>query len=75
VISDRDEALADLAGAAAAHAPAPVAGGAVRAMRAMSLAAPAGPAGDEPPVVMEIAPEPVQLTETMTVVFELVDRD
>jgi hypothetical protein len=44
-------------------------------MRAMSLAAPAGPAGDEPPVVMEIAPEPVQLTETMTVVFELVDRD
>ena len=75
VISDRDEALADLAGAAAAHAPAPVAGGAVRAMRAMSLAAPAGPAGDGSPIVMEIAPEPVELGETMTVVFELVDRD
>jgi uncharacterized protein YggE len=76
VVSDRDETLADLTGTGRGEPPPRAeAGGAVRAMRAMSLAAPAGPAGDEPPVVMEIAPEPVQLTETMTVVFELVDRD
>ncbi|MGA9113251.1 MAG: hypothetical protein WB802_05560, partial [Candidatus Dormiibacterota bacterium] len=75
VISDRDESLADLAGAMPDRAPAPMAAGSVRAMRAMSLAAPAASAGDEPPIVMEIAPQPVELSETMTVVFELVDPD
>jgi len=33
-----------------------------------------GTSPEEEAIVMEIAPEPVELSETMTVVFELVDQ-
>jgi hypothetical protein len=42
----------------------------------MKMAAPmGGPQEESAPTVMEITPEPVEMSETMTVVFELVDRD
>ncbi|MGD1052315.1 MAG: SIMPL domain-containing protein [Candidatus Dormibacteria bacterium] len=77
VVSDRDESLAALTGAGNS---APLTeGGAPRFRAALAMKVPA-PTGEpqweeEAPIVMEITPEPVEMSETMTVVFELIDRD
>ena len=74
VVSDLDESLADLTGSARGQPPGieprPM------ALRAMSKATAQtrGTSPEEEAIVMEIAPEPVELSETMTVVFELVDQ-
>jgi uncharacterized protein YggE len=75
VISDLDESLASLTGAVRRESSAPK----DTLLRAFRSAAPAPGTGtsvaaEEAPIVMEITPEPVELSETMTVVFELVDR-
>jgi uncharacterized protein YggE len=76
VISDRDESLAALTGTGAGAAPAVDRGPVVYAARSMKAPAPMGvPPEESAPIVMEITPEPVELSETMTVVFELIDRD
>ena len=76
VISDRDESLAALTGTGAGAAPAVDRGPVVYAARSMKAPAPRGvPPEESTPIVMEITPEPVELSETMTVVFELIDRD
>jgi uncharacterized protein YggE len=74
VLSDRDESLADLTGSRGAVSP-PGDAMRSRALMAMKVPAPEGQAGGEPAIVMEIAPEPVELGETMTVVFELLDPE
>ena len=76
VISDRDESLAELTGSGAGAVPATVQGARLMASRAMRVPGPAGiPPEESVPIVMEIAPEPVEMSEAMTVVFELIDRD
>jgi uncharacterized protein YggE len=77
VISDRDESLAALTGSRAAGTPTASEGPRVfAAARSMKAPAPMGaPPEEAAPIVMEITPEPVELSETMTVVFELIDRD
>ena len=76
VISDRDELLAELTGSGAGAVPATVQGARLMASRAMRVPAPAGiPPEELVPIVMEITPEPVEMSETMTVVFELIDGD
>ena len=76
VISDRDESLAELTGSGAGAVPATVQGARLMASRAMRVPAPAGiPPEELVPIVMEITPEPVEMSETMTVVFELIDGD
>jgi uncharacterized protein YggE len=76
VISDRDESLAELTGSGAGAGPATVEGSRLMAARARKVPAPMGPPPEgAAPIVMEITPEPVELSETMTVVFELIDRD
>jgi uncharacterized protein YggE len=76
VISDRDESLAALTGSGTGATPAGGEGPRVfAAARSMKAPAPMGPPPEEAaPIVMEITPEPVELSETMTVVFELIDR-
>jgi uncharacterized protein YggE len=73
VMSDLDESLAALTGSVRKEAP-----DREGARKLMAAAAPAPmgsfAASNEAPIVMEIAPEPVELSEIMTVVFELVDR-
>jgi uncharacterized protein YggE len=76
VISDRDESLAELTGSGAGAGPATVEGSRLMAARARKVPSPMGPPPEgAAPIVMEITPEPVELSETMTVVFELIDRD
>jgi uncharacterized protein YggE len=76
VISDRDESLAALTGSGNGTSLAEGGGPRFAAARAMKMAAPmGGPQEESAPTVMEITPEPVEMSETMTVVFELVDRD
>jgi uncharacterized protein YggE len=75
VISDRDESLAALTGSDTRVAQPPGDGPRFAAARALSAAAPRGPqTEEEAPIVMEITPAPGDLSETMTVGFELVDR-
>jgi len=75
VVSDRDESLAALTGSG--HGAPPAEGGGPRfaAARARSMPTPMGAPQqeEEAPIVMEITPEPVEMSETMTVVFELTD--
>jgi uncharacterized protein YggE len=76
VISDRDESLAELTGSGTDAVPATAQGARLMASRAMKVPAPMGvPPEDSTPIVMEITPEPVEMSETMTVVFELIDRE
>jgi hypothetical protein len=71
VVSDLNESLADLSGAARYDAvPAFATSTMAPYMRGVSTVT-----DGEPPIVMEISPEPVALGETMTVVFELIDRN
>jgi uncharacterized protein YggE len=75
VISDRDESLAELTGSGTGAVPATVEGARFAASRAMKVPAPLGvPPEESAPIVMEITPEPVEMSETMTMVFELIDR-
>jgi uncharacterized protein YggE len=76
VISDRDESLAALTGSRTGTSPTAGEGLRLAAARAMMVPAPMGPPPEEAaPIVMEITPEPVEMSETMTVVFELIDHD
>jgi uncharacterized protein YggE len=72
VMSDLDESLASLTGTSRKEAPAPK----PTVMRAFSAAPRGGDvvSEEEGPIVMEITPEPVELSESMTLVFELLDR-
>ncbi len=74
VMSDLDESLAALTGTVRKEP-----GGPARETRVFSAAAPGSrlsspPAPEGEPIVMEITPEPIELSESMTLVFELVDR-
>jgi hypothetical protein len=76
VISDRDESLAALTGSGTGASPAAGDGPRCAAARAMKKPAPMEPQQvEEAPIVMEITPEPVERSETMTVVFELIDHE
>jgi uncharacterized protein YggE len=75
VISNRDESLAELTGSGAGATPASSDGPRFAAARAIKMPAPMGAPPEEAPIVMEITPEPVERSETMTVVFELIDHD